>query len=297
MLCKLVPELPEGPEWEYEIKWDGYRMIGEKSPRGARLTSRNDKILTRSFPGVAEGLAELKCTSATVDGEVVALNEEGRPDFQLLQSHRSKTPELRFMLFDLLTLNGQDLTEFPLEARRQALQKILPKSSDVIGFSRELHGSVASLMQQARELGLEGIVAKARDSHYEAGERSGMWLKWKAERKDEFIVGGYVPNGRSFDELIIGQRSGRKLKYVSSVRAGFTPLQKARVMDSIRHLVTPACPFGDLPETGPSRWGRSLDEEKMLECRWVKPRTKVEIAFVEWTAGHKLRHSRFLKLL
>jgi DNA ligase D-like protein (predicted ligase) len=295
MLCSLVAELPEGPEWSYEVKWDGYRAIGEKRPGSLRLRSRNDKSLTRSFPKVAEGLAELRCTSATIDGEIVALNDEGRPDFQLLQAHRSKALELRFMIFDILELDGADMTEFPLDARRAALKKILPRHSHVLGFSQELHGSSLALMSQAQAAGIEGIVAKSRDSQYEPGERSGMWVKWKAEQKDAFVIGGYIPAGRSFEELLVGCRRGRNLEYVSSVRVGFTPLMKGKVMDAIRPLASDVCPFSNLPETGPSRWGRSLDEEKMLECRWVKPVKKVQIAFVEWTEGGKLRHSRFIR--
>ncbi|WP_265595619.1 non-homologous end-joining DNA ligase [Verrucomicrobium sp. BvORR106] len=297
MLCKLVAELPDGPEWSYEVKWDGYRAIGQKRPDGLRLSSRNDKSFTRTFPSVAQALADLRCKSATVDGEIVAIGVDGRPDFQVLQSHRSQSPTLRFMLFDLLEVNGRDLTEFPLEARRLALQKILPPESNLLGFSHELHGTVASLMAQARAAGIEGIVAKSRDSSYEPGERSGMWMKWKAERKDTFFIGGYVPNGRSFEELLVGRRRGRQLEYVSSVRAGFTSIQKGKIMDAIRPLTLPHCPFSNLPETGKSRWGRSLDEEKMRECRWVNPRVKAEITFVEWTDGGKLRHSKFSKLI
>jgi bifunctional non-homologous end joining protein LigD len=296
MLCLQVASLPEGPDWLYEIKWDGYRAIGAKSGRSAHLYSRNGRSFDRDFAQLLPDLARLRCRSAVVDGEVVAWDEGGKPSFQLLQK-RSQSRRLNLVLFDLLFLNGRDLRDKPLTMRRAALQKIIPRGhSDTVVLSRELQGAGDQLLEQARKLNLEGIVAKKRDSRYECNERSGAWVKRRAGLSDTFLVGGYVPGSHGFDELILGARKGRALHFVARLRAGFVPATKAKIMAALKPHVQEACPFANLPESGKARWGQALDAEAMKKCRWVKPAAKVEVAFVEWTEGGKLRHPKFVAL-
>jgi bifunctional non-homologous end joining protein LigD len=146
-------------------------------------------------------------------------------------------------------------------------------------------------MEGARRLGFEGIIAKRKDSPYEEGDRSGAWQKWKAEQRGTFIVGGYGPSTGGFDELVIGQKERGGLRFVARCKNGFVPATRARIMDAIRGLSISNCPFFNLPEPKAARWGQGLTKEEMAKCRWVKSDVKVEVAFVEWTEGEKLRHS------
>lgn len=295
MLCLPVDTLPKG-DWLYEIKWDGYRAQGIVERSRSRLLSRNGTSLAADFPDIARALATLDCWRAIVDGEIVALDETGRPDFQQLQQRKNRTAPVRLVLFDLLHLDGEDLLDEPLEARRTLLQRLVRNAGLPLMYSGELQGSPEDLIHSAAAMQIEGIIAKKRGSPYLPDNRKGAWVKCRTEQRGTFLVGGYLPNGGSFDELYVGAKEGRRLRYVSTVRAGFVPRTKAALFDELRGLETAACPFYNLPEKGPARWGRSLDEEKMKECRWVKPVVQVELAFVEWTEAKHLRHARFRSL-
>lgn len=290
MLCLLVPALPEGEAWRYEIKWDGYRALAVVEGGKVHLISRNAKPLP--FPEVAAAALLLRCKRAVVDGEIIALDAQGQPSFSLLQNHRSKARTLRFMLFDLLELNGTDWRRRPLHERREKLHSLMPAAGEVLGFSRDLEGDADALMRGAKAAGLEGIVAKRRDSRYEPGERSGAWSKWKAELAEVFTVGGHMPGG----EIVIGKPAGKGLRYVARLKAGFVPRTKKELLAKLSPLKSESCPFSNLPETGKARWGESMTQEKMDVCQWVKPSVKIRVAFVEWTESKHLRHSRFLSM-
>ncbi len=294
MLCLLRPTLPEGDEWEYEIKWDGFRALGEIAAGKSRFLSRNLKPLTSLAPDAAAELPELPCRSATLDGEIVAF-VDGKPSFQALQGAKSRRPDIRFVAFDLLELDGKDLRKQPLEKRRLQLGKLLRDQHDHILFSRSLSADPETLMEQAQETGLEGIIAKRRTSRYEDGERTGAWTKWKAERTGTFVAAGIIPNGRDFEELIVGERDKQGLRMCARVRAGFVAKTRREVMEKLAPLKSTDCPFYNLPEPKGSRWGGGLTADEMGKCRWFKPRTKVELAFLEWTDSRSLRHPRFLK--
>ncbi|MEZ0386276.1 MAG: non-homologous end-joining DNA ligase [Verrucomicrobium sp.] len=286
MLCQLVSTLPEGPEWSYEIKWDGYRVIGTKRPEGLSLISRNSKSLTATFHDITQSLDDLRCSTATIDGEVVALDENGRPSFQLLQNHRSSPLDLRFMVFDALEIDGEDLTCRPLEYRRELLKRILPRhhSGSRLALSASLQGTPSELMAEAQDAELEGIIAKRKDSVYELGERSGAWVKWKAEREQVFAVGGYVASGGSFDALLVGRKTHGQFEHVASVRSGFSPLIRQKILNRILPLTTSECPFANLSEPAPGNF----------VCHWVEPQLMVRIAFVEWSDDQHLEHARFV---
>lgn len=295
MACKLMSSLPTGDEWLYEIKWDGYRAIGSKSGTDTALFSRQHKDFATTFPTCCAALAGLRCKTAVVDGEIVAM-VNGKPSFQHLQRVKTGSGELVLFLFDLLELDGTDLRKRPLTARRAALEKIMPKDAAVLRLSPILPGDAEGLMEAARHHGFEGIIAKRKDSPYEEGDRSGAWQKWKAEQRGTFLVGGYVPGAGGFDELVIGHKEREGIRFVARLKNGFVPATRAKIMDALRGLTIPDCPFFNLPEPKAARWGQGLTKEEMAKCRWVKPDVKVQVAFVEWTEGEKLRHARFLAL-
>jgi ATP-dependent DNA ligase len=144
--------------------------------------------------------------------------------------------------------------------------------------------------------GLEGIVAKRADSFYQPGSRTGVWCKQRFNRSQEFVIGGYVPSHLGIDSLVVGVYRGKNLYYAARVRAGFVPATRRQVFEAIRHLTTTNCPFVNLPEKEPGRWGQGLTAEKMQECIWLKPEGVAEIAFLEWTGADHLRHAKFIRL-
>jgi bifunctional non-homologous end joining protein LigD len=295
MAALLVDRLPEGSGWLYEVKFDGYRALLIKNSASVQIRSRNDKDLTARYPAVAGAATRLAATTAVVDGELVAVDAAGRPSFQALQhpeAHRAHV--VVFYAFDLLHLNGEDLVRHPLEARRARLPKITADSGVLL--SESLTGTVAQITEAVQGLGLEGIVAKRRDSLYDAGQRSGAWQKLKLNRQQEFIVGGYRPGPHGVDALLVGYHEGRTLRFAGKVRAGFTPHVRREVAAALKPLHVPACPFADLPHTKTDRWGGGVTADQMAEMQWVKPSLVAQIRFVEFTAEGRLRHAAFLGL-
>jgi DNA ligase D-like protein (predicted ligase) len=295
MTAVNVATLPEGDRWLYEVKLDGYRALIIKDGERVQIRSRNEKDLTATYPGVVAAARRIRATSAIVDGELVAVDERGRPSFQALQHRAAHTGHVVvFYAFDLLHLDGQDLTLRALSERRASLPRVLEKSGVLL--SQELPGTAAEVTAAVRELGLEGVIAKRRDSRYDAGQRSGAWVKLKLDRQQEFVVGGYRPGAHGVDALIVGYYEGRQLRYAGKVRAGFTPHLRREVFQALRAFETEKCPFVDLPSSKASRWGGGITPEQMREMQWLKPKVVVQIRFVEWTADGHLRHAAFLGL-
>jgi bifunctional non-homologous end joining protein LigD len=295
MLCQPVAQLPDGAEWLYEVKWDGYRAIGCKSGRNANLYSRKEQPFDRDFPELRPALAQLRCRSAVVDGEIVAWDERGRPSLQELQKRNAKVTHL--VLFDLLALNGRDLRDLPLTMRRNALAKLLPpEEGRRISMSRELAGPPNQLLERASEVGIEGIVAKQRSSVYESGVRSGAWVKRRAEILGTFFIGGYLPGRGELDELILGEWRGGQLHCVARVRVALSRAMGRVIMRAIDPHLTVNCPFVNLSDADRARPACGLDEATMMQCQWVKPKVAAEVAYVEWSAGRRLRHPRFVGL-
>jgi bifunctional non-homologous end joining protein LigD len=295
MTATLVSALPEGEQWLYELKLDGYRALIIKQADTVRIISRNEKDLTASYPAVVTAARRLNATSAVLDGEVVALDGNGRPSFQALQ-HRSAHPShaITFYAFDLLHLDGQDLRGERLDARRALLPEVL-KDSGIL-LSMALPGTAPEVIEAVSRLGLEGVIAKRRDSRYDAGQRSGAWVKLKLDRQQEFVIGGYRPGTHGIDALLVGFYDGTDLKFAAKVRAGFTPHLRREVFAAISPLKIAKCPFADLPHTAPHRWGGGVTAEDMKELVWVKPKVVAQIRFVEWTADQHLRHAAFVGL-
>jgi DNA ligase D-like protein (predicted ligase) len=292
MLCAPVKELPEGPAWEYELKLDGYRALGLKSDGRVRLFSRNGKDFTARFPSVTRALDTLP-DETLIDGEIVAVDERGRPSFSGLQNF-DRAPA--FYAFDLPIVSGVDLMKRTLDERRKLLRKTMHQLAEPIRFSETFDTSPSDIIAVVREQGLEGVVAKRRDSHYEPGKRSGAWVKLRVNRSQNFVIGGYMPRGQDFDSILIGYYEGRNLKYAASVRAGFTPVSRREVFARFSNLETADCPFSNLPDATKGRWGAGMTAEKMAQSHWLKPRTVVAIDFLEWTLDNRLRHPSFVAL-
>jgi bifunctional non-homologous end joining protein LigD len=294
MAALLVNALPTGDEWLYEAKFDGYRAIALKEGGSVKILSRKGNDLSAEYPAIRRALGALKATSAVIGGEIVAFDESGRPSFQHLH-HRSANPAaIQFFAFDLLHLNGKDLQAESLMMRRATLQKAL-KGSNVV-FSSELPGSVEDVVHAVADVGLEGVVAKRRDSRYEPGKRSGVWQKFKLQQRQEFVIGGYKPENTNFQSIVVGYYEKTKLRFAGRVRAGFTAPQRAALFELLHPLKTEKCPFADLPSGKTGHWGEGVTAEDMKVLRWVKPTLVAEIAFTEWTRDGHLRHSAFVGL-
>lgn len=290
MQPRQVAELPTGKEWTYEIKWDGYRALALKHGKSVRLLSRNNKDLGRKFPSVIEAVTRVNAASAIIDGEIVGFDEKGRPSFQALQNQSSEAAQVKFLAFDLLHADGDDLRSWPLEGRRQTLRSVLAGSGVI--ESRELLGDPRDIAAEARRMGLEGIVAKRRTGHYVCGE-AGDWVKLKLNREQEFVVGGYDPPVNGFHALVIGYFDRRDLICCGRVRAGFNAINRSRLVPALRAQPLEECPFANLPMDTHGRWGEGITAADMANLRWVKPRIVVQIGFVEWTRAGLLRHPTF----
>jgi bifunctional non-homologous end joining protein LigD len=295
MQCLPVPSVPTGEGWLYEIKWDGRRVIGMKVGRTRHLFSATGECLDDEFPEMLEALSWLNCRSAIVDGEIIAWDENGRPSPEELV--RKDHPRVLHMaVFDLLMLEGRDLTGKPLMLRRAALNAILPpEGGSLMSFSRELQGQPDLLLMRAKELQIGGIIAKQRDSVYECGERSASWLKCEVEEGGQFLIGGYVPGDHGFEELIIGEPGPRGLRFVARLRAGFMPATRSRIFADIEPLGRRDCPFMNLPERASTPSPSPLDSEQMKLCRWTTPRVSVGVAYSHRTPYGRLRQARFAR--
>jgi bifunctional non-homologous end joining protein LigD len=295
MAAHTVHELPEGDDWLYEVKFDGYRALIIKSGSRVEIRSRNNKDLTRAYPGVAAGASQLAAKSALLDGEIVALDAKGRPSFQALQNRGSHPDHtIAFYAFDLLQLDGQDITPLTLEQRKQQLARVVEGSGILMSVS--LPGTAEQVVSVVRDAGLEGVIAKRKSSPYIAGIRSDAWRKLKLDRQQEFVVGGYRPGPHGVDALLVGFYEGRSLRFAGKVRAGFTPHVRRDVFARLQPLHRATCPFVDLPNSKTSHWGGGVTAEQMAEMQWVAPKLVAQIRFVEWTTDDHLRHAAFLGL-
>jgi DNA ligase D-like protein (predicted ligase) len=286
MYARLVQSLPQGQEWFYEVKFDGYRCLAGRDTMGVTLWSRRENLFTKQFPHIAEACERLP-PNTLVDGEIVALDESGRVSFNLLQHHRSKAQALVFYVFDVLIYRGRSVLTVPLYFRREVLRRIFEDiKAAPIGLSENIEAAPTDLIRVAKEFGFEGIVAKRKDSIYESGKRTGAWIKYKVNRAQEFVIGGYTP-GNPFDALIVGYYEGERLLCAAKVRNGFVPLVRREVTRKFEGLEIDTCPFANLPEKKRTQW--ALTTEEMKNCVWLKPQLVAQIEFTEWTPDGHLR--------
>jgi DNA ligase D-like protein (predicted ligase) len=295
MLLLRTDTLPNDARWGYELKLDGYRAIAFRSGAGVQLRSRNDNDFGARYAPILKGLARLP-VDTVIDGEVVALDADGRPSFQLLQNYASSSTPLLYFVFDVMILSGREVTGEPLAIRRELLEtKVLPKLAEPVRYVGVLDAPLPTLIESVKADGLEGLVAKRLDSRYEPGLRSGAWLKMRVNRGQEFVIGGYTI-GNPFDALIFGYYQDGRLWYAARTRNGFTPATRAQLFKRFKGLEIKDCPFANVPERKAGRWGAGLTARKMADCRWLEPVLVGQFEFVEWTGDNHLRHTKFVGL-
>jgi DNA ligase D-like protein (predicted ligase) len=292
MECLPVEKIPEGELWTYELKLDGYRLVTVKTEGKVTLYSRRGIDLSTRFAYVTAAMASLP-DETVIDGELVALDEQGKPNFNLLQNFRPSESHIIFPAFDVLVRRGKGLMKEPLSKRREILTSTV-KPHDHIGISKVSNKTAKEMLAFLKSHGLEEIIAKRADSMYESGRRSGLWVKHRVYLRQGFVIGGYVPSHLGVDSIVIGVYRSKELHYAARVRAGFVPLTRRQVFERIKPLATARCPFVNLPEKDAGRWGQGLTAEKMKECVWLKPNLVAEIEFLEWTGADHLRHTKYV---
>jgi bifunctional non-homologous end joining protein LigD len=292
MLATPANHLPSGKNWSYEVKWDGYRTIAVINNGRVTLYSRNLKDATKLYAPIARALTTMPVQSAILDGELVALDADGRPSFQAL--HHQEAHALAYYVFDLLHDGQRDLIGEPLRVRRTALDSVT--LSAPVFRSEPLAGEPAHIEEAVQQLGLEGIVAKRIDSRYEPGRRSNAWVKVRFNKRQEFVVGGFTDDNDWVDALVVGYYDGNRLVAAGKVRAGLNPVMRRELYRKLLPLKSKTCPFANLPNARSSHWGEGITAEQMLEIVWLKPQVVAEIAFTEWTRDRSLRHARFVSL-
>ncbi|HLH56539.1 MAG TPA: non-homologous end-joining DNA ligase [Verrucomicrobiae bacterium] len=296
MLATLVKTLPDGPEWEYELKLDGYRLEAIKHGDNVRLYSRRGNDFTKKFARIATSVLRIKEHSFITDGEAVAVDKQGRPSFQMLQNRSSMPPgwSLAYYAFDLLQQNGKDLKDLPLRERRSLLEKVVGNSGVLL--SQSLPGSLSQIIQAVKLHGLEGVIAKKLDSKYRVGERSKSWLKLPLKPGQDFVIGAYRLDGNRLELLLVGYFENGKLLFAGKVHQGLNPANRRALLKILQPLGIGKCPFKNLPTSTKSHWGEGVTAEEMRDYVWLKPETVAEIKFAEWTKGGVLRHAEFVTL-
>ncbi len=288
-------------DWIYELKFDGIRLIAVKRDDKVSLLSRNQNELAGRFPEIVEAVKDLSARECVIDGEVVALDEQGRSSFQLLQAREMegrKTP-VYFYAFDLLQLDGKSLVSLPLEARKNVLEKLCADAGDPIRYSGAIGGDAKLLLEEVKHRGLEGIIGKQRNSVYEPGRRSGAWIKLKCVEQQEFVIGGYTPPQgarKHFGAILVGYYENKKLVFAGKVGTGFTTKLLAVLHKKFRDEERADCPFVDLPSKQNGQWVQGITPSLMRRMHWIKPVFVCEIKFAERTRDGKLRAPVFLGL-
>jgi bifunctional non-homologous end joining protein LigD len=285
MLATLVDAPFDSADWLFEIKWDGYRAVAYKEGDQVELISRNNKPFTEKYEPVAEALKELDI-SAVFDGEIVAVDEKGLGNFQMLQNWQNTPSQLRFFIFDILWLQGRDLTRLPLIERKKILQEILPEDHAVLRYSDHVVEKGNNFFQVALAQGLEGIMAKKSDSKYEIGARTDNWVKIKVNLRQEVVIAGYTEPRKSrkfFGALLLGLYRDGELVYIGHSGSGFNTKSLEQIYKKLQPLVIDDCPFAECPKGN-------------MPVTWVKPQLVCEIKFTEWTKDGIARHPIFMGL-
>jgi bifunctional non-homologous end joining protein LigD len=280
-------DVPAGADWIHEIKFDGYRILAYIDANGVRLLSRNTLEWSGRFRQVVDALADVRARDAVIDGEVCVLDERGRADFQTLQAlvEDRKPARLSYLVFDLLWLDGEDLRRLPLLERKARLKKLVPKRNAVVQYVDHFEGDGIKFFVGVCENGLEGIVSKRADAHYESG-RTKSWIKVKCVDAREFAVVGYVPSEKRdfFKSLIVAEPAGKRFEYRGLVGGGFTQTLGRKIAAMLKPLETEAPPLDNVP------W------ELRRTARWARPEYVAQVRFTEITREGSLRHPRFIRL-
>ncbi len=301
MKAKLVGSRPVAGSWIYEIKFDGFRALAFRGGVETRILSRNQMDLGKKFPSIAAAIGKLAVQDAIIDGEIVALDEEGRSSFQLLQGFDMGTerPPISFYAFDLLQLNGEDLKALPIEVRKAKLAELLMNPPNALRYSISFSKDIDELLEKAKSLGLEGLIGKRSGSQYEVGKRSGAWIKIKLHLEQEFVIAGFTdPEGsrKHFGSLLVGFYEGKRLKFAGRVGTGFNEELLRSLYSQLSKQTVESCPFFNVPTPGRSRWDQGLTPADLKRCHWVKPKLVCQVKFSEWTRDDRLRQPVFLGL-
>jgi bifunctional non-homologous end joining protein LigD len=283
-LATLVKAPPEGDDWFHEIKFDGYRMICRLDHGDVEFLTRNHKDWTGRLKSLAEAAAELPAATAILDGEVVVLRKDGVTDFQDLQNafREGAADRLVYYVFDLLHLDGHDLTGEPLEQRKAKLAELVKDPGKSIRFSEHVAGNGPAFFARGCKMHLEGVISKRRDAPYRPG-RGGDWLKSKCVQKDEFVIGGFTDPERSREgigALLVGHHDRGQLRYVGKVGTGFDDRMLRKLKHDLAAIETEESPFADL-------------KRRSAKIHWVEPTRVAQVAFGAWTRDHRLRHASF----
>jgi bifunctional non-homologous end joining protein LigD len=285
MLATLVDEPFSDPDWIFETKWDGYRSVCFLKHGKAQFVSRNQIEMTPQYPELANIGKQVRAKEAILDGEICALDARGIPRFQMLQRKGGRQrPPIVYFVFDLLYVDGHDLTACTVVERKAKLAEIL-KPSSVIKLSDHIEGDGEAFFREIEKFQLEGMMAKRADSKY-VQKRSSDWLKIKTVMRQEVVVGGYTqPRGtRShFGSLVCGLYRGDELHYVAHIGGGFNEKLLAAIYKLMQPLKSNQSSFLQVPKTNEP-------------VQWLKPKLVAEVKFSEWTADNRLRHPVFVGL-
>jgi bifunctional non-homologous end joining protein LigD len=290
MLATLAETLPPGDDWVYEVKWDGYRALGYVRAGEAKLVSRRGNDLNGRFPAIAKALEKaVRSPECVVDGEVCALDENGRPSFSAMQQGKPDTP-LVYEIFDVLEIDGVPVVDLPYLERRERLQKLLDKRVRNVQISDYFEDG-KSLYDVASEQGLEGVMAKKPGSRYAEGRRTHDWLKIKTHGEQEFVIVGYTKGeGRRadrFGSLVLATYEGGTLTWVGNVGTGFAEKTLGDLLKKLEPLKTSASPLSTVPK---------MPKVRKTDVVWVEPKLVAEVKFTEWTHDGHLRAPVFLGL-
>ena len=289
-LATLVDVVPGGANWVHEIKFDGYRLLGFRLGQTVRLITRNGKDWTGSFPALSVALSGLGAVEAVLDMEAVVVDGHGKSNFQSLQNALGEGGDSKSIVayvFDLLYLNGKDLTPLPLLERKRKLETLLGKSK-TLRYSSHVIGQGEEMFAKACEAGLEGIISKEANAPYVTG-RGKSWLKIKCSLRQEFIIVGYSDprrGERALGALYLGYRKNGALQYAGKVGTGFTMKSARELTDRMTRIsvATPVLSRAQTVGLGAGEW---------RAVHWVKPILLCEVSFTEWTADGRIRHPSF----
>jgi bifunctional non-homologous end joining protein LigD len=293
MLASLVDKAVDEKGWLYEVKWDGFRAISYSNKSSVELRSRNNKDFNKKFYPIYQALKDWD-VNAVVDGEIIVVNDKGKPDFNALQEWRSEADgELVYYLFDILWLDGYDLMNVPLVERKEILRKVIPANGN-IRISEAFETSATEFFALADKMELEGIIAKKADSVYKPDVRSREWLKIKTEKHQEAIIAGYTVNEnttKKFSALLMGVYEGEELVFIGPVGTGFTSKTQDELLKNMKSLQTSTCPFAEVPDYNkPSRFRPNPPKAKVV---WLKPELVAEVSYRAVGGDGGMRHPSF----